>query len=55
MAFRLLPLPTKLRRAQKFADLFNKHTDQRCESKKPNTHIFWHIERCPLVLGQAGG
>lgn len=49
MAFRLLPLPTKLRTgARSFADLFNKQTDQLVRVEETDTHIFWHIERCPL-------
>ncbi|MBI2331959.1 MAG: 4-vinyl reductase [Chloroflexi bacterium] len=49
MAFRLLPLPTKLHTgARSFADLFNKHTDQRVRVEETDTHILWHIERCPL-------
>lgn len=49
IAFRMLPLSTKLRTgARSFADLFNKHTDQRVRIEETETHIFWHIERCPL-------
>jgi predicted hydrocarbon binding protein len=49
MAFRLLPLSTKLHTgARSFADLFNKHTDQRVRVEETETHIYWHIERCPL-------
>lgn len=49
IAFRMLPLPTKLRTgARTFADLFNKHTDQRVRVEETETHILWHIERCPL-------
>ena len=49
MAFRLLPLPTKLHTgAHSFAGLFNKHTDQRVRVEETETHIIWHIERCPL-------
>ena len=49
MAFRLLPLPTKLRTgARSFADLFNKHTDQQVRVEETETQILWHIERCPL-------
>lgn len=49
MAFRLLPLQTKLRvGAKSFADLFNKHTDQKVRLEETETEIFWHIERCPL-------
>ena len=49
MAFRLLPLSTKLRTgARSFADLFNKHTDQQVRVEETETQILWHIERCPL-------
>lgn len=49
MAFRLLPIPTKLHTgARSFAELFNKHTDQQVRVEETDTHIFWHIERCPL-------
>lgn len=49
MAFRLLPLPTKLHvGARAFADLFNRHTDQVVRLDETESHLFWHIERCPL-------
>ena len=49
IAFRLLPLPTKLHTGAKaFADLFNKHTDQKVHVEYKDNKIFWHIERCPL-------
>jgi predicted hydrocarbon binding protein len=49
MAFRLLSLPVKLHIGVKtFADLFNKHTDQRVRIEEKDDKIFWHIERCPL-------
>jgi len=49
MAFRLLPLPTKLHTGAKaFADLFNKHTDQKVRIEEKDNKIFWHIDRCPL-------
>ncbi|MBK9211003.1 MAG: 4-vinyl reductase [Anaerolineales bacterium] len=49
MAFRLLPLSTKLHTGIKaFADLFNKHTDQKVRVEEKEDQIFWHIERCPL-------
>lgn len=49
VAFRLLPLSTKLRvGARSFAELFNKHTDQRVRVEETDNTIFWHIERCPL-------
>jgi predicted hydrocarbon binding protein len=53
MAFRLLPLQTKLRvGAKSFADLFNKHTDQKVRLEETDEKIFWHIERCPLCWGR---
>lgn len=49
MAFRMLPLSTKLHSGAKtFADLFNKHTDQRVTIEEKETQFFWRIERCPL-------
>lgn len=49
MAFRMLPLSTKLHSGAKtFADLFNKHTDQRVTVEEKETQFFWHIERCPV-------
>jgi predicted hydrocarbon binding protein len=49
MAFRLLPLPTKLHTGAKaFADLFNKHTDQRVRVDETENQILWHIDKCPL-------
>ncbi len=49
MAFRLLPLPTKIHSGAKlFADLFNKQTDQVVRIEEKNDKLFWHIERCPL-------
>ena len=49
MAFRLLSLPTKLRTGTRaFADLFNRHTDQKVRVEEKGDRILWHIERCPL-------
>ena len=49
MAFRLLPLPSKLHAgASAFAELFNNFTDQRVRVKEEGGTILWHIERCPL-------
>src|SRR6187402_2484205 len=49
MAFRLLSLSTKLRVGTKtFADLFNKHTDQKVSIEEQDGKILWKIERCPL-------
>ena len=53
MAFRLLPLHTKLRvGAKSFADLFNRHTDQVVRIEETEQQILWHIERCPLCWGR---
>ena len=49
MAFRLLPLPTKLSTgAGIFADTFNKFTDQRVRIEETSDAILWHIDRCPV-------
>lgn len=49
LAFRLLSLSTKLRAGTKtFADLFNKHTDQKVSVEERGGKILWHIERCPV-------
>lgn len=49
MAFRLLPLRTKLRTgARVFAELFNKHTDQKVRVEEVENKIYWIIESCPL-------
>ena len=48
-AFRLLPLPAKLYTGAKvFADLFNKHTDQKVRVEEKDNNILWHIDQCPL-------
>jgi predicted hydrocarbon binding protein len=48
-AFRLLPLRTKLYTGAKaFADLFNKHTDQKVRVEEKDNKILWHIDQCPL-------
>jgi predicted hydrocarbon binding protein len=53
MAFRLLSLSTKLNMGAKtFADLFNKHTDQKVRIEEQGNRILWHIERCPLCWGR---
>ncbi len=52
-AFRLLPLSMKLHMGvREFADLFNKHTDQKVRVEEAGDKIFWHIERCPLCWGR---
>jgi predicted hydrocarbon binding protein len=49
MAFRLLSLSTKLRvGTRNFAELFNKHTDQKVSIEEQGNKILWKIERCPL-------
>lgn len=49
MAFRLLPLHTKLRTgARALADLFNHQTDQVVQIEETEKSLLWHIERCPL-------
>jgi predicted hydrocarbon binding protein len=53
MAFRLLSLSTKLHvGARTFADLFNRHTDQKVSIKEQGGRILWNIERCPLCWGR---
>ncbi len=53
MAFRLLPLPTKLKQgAQLFADAFNRFSDQRVRLEDKDDKLFWHIERCPVCWGR---
>jgi predicted hydrocarbon binding protein len=48
-AFRLLPLPAKIRTgAKSFADLFNRQTDQHVRLEEQGGKLLWHIERCPL-------
>jgi predicted hydrocarbon binding protein len=49
LAFRLLPLPTKLSKgADIFAETFNRFSDQRVRVEQNQEKIFWHIERCPV-------
>jgi len=49
LAFRLLPLPTKLKvGSEAFAGLFNHFSDQRVRLEIDDKNIIWHIERCPL-------
>jgi len=56
MTFRLLPLPVKLRLGVKaFADLFNKHTDQRVRVEEGENNILWQIDRCPLCWERKAG
>lgn len=53
LAFRLLPLKTKLKvGANAFADIFNKHSDQRVRIDESEEHLFWVIERCPVCWGR---
>jgi hypothetical protein len=52
-AFRLLPLPKKLQTgARIFAELFNKHTDQKVRVEETEDKILWRIEQCPLCWGR---
>ncbi len=56
MAFRLLPLSTKLHTGAKvFSDLFNKHTDQKVRVEEAENKILWHIEQCPLCWERKAG
>ena len=49
LAFRLLPLPAKLKTgSEAFAALFNNFTDQLVRLEWDEKYIHWHIERCPL-------
>lgn len=49
MAFRLLPLPAKLKTgSEALAALFNNFTDQRVRLERDEKTIYWQIERCPL-------
>jgi predicted hydrocarbon binding protein len=49
LAFRLLPLPTKLKvGSEAIAGLFNHFSDQRVRLEIDDKNIIWHIERCPL-------
>ena len=49
MAFRLLPLPTKLQTGAKtLAEFFNTFTDQHVRIEEEDGQLLWHIERCPL-------
>lgn len=49
LAFRLMPLPTRLKvGSEALAGLFNRFTDQRVRLEADAIHTYWHIERCPL-------
>jgi len=49
LAFRLLPLPTKLKTgSDAFAALFNQFTHQRVRLERDEKFLYWNIERCPL-------
>jgi predicted hydrocarbon binding protein len=49
MAFRLLPLPTKIiQGADIFSNAFNEYSDQRVRVEVSEDQIYWHIERCPV-------
>jgi predicted hydrocarbon binding protein len=49
LAFRLLPLGAKVKiGAAAFADIFNKHTDQRVHLEDNGKQLLWQISKCPL-------
>jgi predicted hydrocarbon binding protein len=49
VSFRLLPMSEKLPRgAELLAGLFNEFSDQRVRVETCDTHILWHILRCPV-------
>jgi predicted hydrocarbon binding protein len=49
MAFRLLPLESKLRVGAKlFSDVFNRYSDQQVRVDEKEDHFLWHIDRCPV-------
>ncbi len=51
MAFRLLPMATKLRTgAEMFATAFNKFSDQRVSLEETPDKLYWRIERCPICF-----
>ncbi len=53
LAFRLLPLRSKLKfGANAFADIFNKHSDQRVRVEDGEQSLAWIIERCPVCWGR---
>jgi predicted hydrocarbon binding protein len=54
--FRLLPLNTKLRTAAMlFADSLNAVDDPRVHIEENPTHLFLHIEHCPICWGRHTG
>jgi len=54
LAFRLLPMRARLRvGATAFADIFNKHTDQRIRVEDRDGQILWHIDICPYCWGRS--
>jgi predicted hydrocarbon binding protein len=53
LTFRLLPLQIKLKTgANSFAEIFNKHSDQRVHVEFDEKYIYWHIDRCPVCWGR---
>ncbi len=49
LAFRLLPLPAKLKTgSQALAGLFNNFSHQRVKLEQDEKYIYWHIESCPV-------
>lgn len=56
LAFRLLPLPAKLKAgSEAFAALFNEFSDQRVQLERDEAKIYWHIHRCPLCWKRQTG
>jgi predicted hydrocarbon binding protein len=52
LTFQLLPLSIKLEKgASAFAELFNRHTDQRVRLEQTPDVMYWHIDRNPLCWG----
>lgn len=53
LAFRLLPLPTKIREgATILTNAFNQYTDQIVRLEEAENHYLWHIEICPICWGR---
>ncbi len=53
VSFRLLPVSEKLPQgAELLAGLFNQFSDERVRVETCETHILWHIERCPVCWGR---
>lgn len=53
LAFRLLPLPTKVKISlEAFTDLFNHAAHQQVRLEEDEHHLFWIVERCPWCWGR---